>query len=69
MFGGFLLESLSDRIRARARDGAPGLERWVALLGRIEQGLARATGLHLEPRQVVLTAARDLAQTARGGAL
>src|SRR5689334_3335210 len=69
MFGGFLLESLSDRIRARAHDGAPGLERWVALLGRIEQGLARATGLHLEPRQVVLSTARDLARVARSGSL
>lgn len=69
MFGGFLLESLSDRIRARAHDGAAGLERWVALLGRIEQGLARATGLHLEPRQVVLTTARDLSRVARRGGL
>jgi DNA polymerase-3 subunit delta' len=69
MFGTFLIESLSDRIRARAHDGAAGLERWVALLGRIEQGLARASGLHLEPRQVVLTTARDLARVARSGGL
>jgi len=69
MFGGFLLESLSDRIRARAHDGAAGLERWLALLGRIEQGLARATGLNLEPRQVVLTTARDLSRVARSGGL
>jgi len=68
-FGEFLTQSLSDRIRAKAHSGQPGLERWVALLSRIEQGFGRATGLHLEPRQVVLTAARDLAQTARGGAL
>jgi len=69
LFGNFLVESLADRIRARAHAGAPGLERWLALLGRIEQGFARATGLHLEPRQTVLTAARDLSQVARGGAL
>ena len=69
LFGNFLVESLADRIRARAHAGAPGLERWLALLGRIEQAFARATGLHLEPRQTVLTAARDLAQVARGGAL
>jgi DNA polymerase-3 subunit delta' len=69
MFGGFLLESLSDRTRARAHAGAPGLERWVALQGRLEQGFGRAVGLHLEPRQTVLTAARDLAHVARGGAL
>ena len=69
LFGDFLVQSLSDRIRAKAHGGAPGLERWVALLGRIEQSFGRATGLHLEPRQTVLTTARDLAQVARGGAL
>jgi DNA polymerase-3 subunit delta' len=68
-FGDFLVESLSARIRARAHSGAAGLERWVSLRERIEQGFGRATGLHLEPRQAVLTAARDLARTARGGAL
>lgn len=68
-FGGFLTESLADRIRARAhRDGA-GLERWVQLLGRIEQAFGRATALHLEPRQSLLTAARDLSRVARGGPL
>jgi DNA polymerase-3 subunit delta' len=69
VFGNFLMESLSDRIRARARDGGPGLERWVALLGRIQQGFARANGLHLEPRQTVLSMARDMSQVARSGAL
>jgi DNA polymerase-3 subunit delta' len=68
-FGEFLTQSLSERIRAKAHGGAPGLERWVALLSRLEQGFGRATGLHLEPRQVILSAARDLAQTARGGTL
>jgi DNA polymerase-3 subunit delta' len=68
-FGGFLTESLSDRIRARAHDGAAGLDRWVALLGRIEQGFARASNLNLEPRQAVLTTARDMARVARGGSL
>jgi hypothetical protein len=41
----------------------------VLLRERIEQGFGRATGLNLEPRQTILTAARDLARTARGGAL
>jgi DNA polymerase-3 subunit delta' len=68
-FGGFLSASLSERIRAKAHGGAPGLERWVAQLGRIEQSFARASGLHLEPRQMLLTTARDLSRTARGGAL
>ena len=68
-FGDFLVESLSARIRARAHSGAAGLERWVQLRERIQHGFDRATGLHLEPRQTILTAARDLARTARGGAL
>jgi DNA polymerase III subunit delta' len=68
-FGDFLVESLSARIRARAHSGAGGLERWVLLRERIEQSFGRATGLHLEPRQTLLSAARDLSRTARGGAL
>jgi DNA polymerase-3 subunit delta' len=68
-FGSFLTEALADRIRAKAHGGASGLDRWVALLGRLEQGFSRATGLHLEPRQAVLTAARDLSGVARRGAL
>lgn len=68
-FGSFLTEALADRIRARAhRDGA-GLERWVQLLGRIERTFGRAAALHLEPRQSLLTAARDMSQVARGGPL
>ena len=69
LFGEFLTASLADRIRARAHAGAPGMDRWVAVLNRLEQGFARATGLHLEPRQTILTAARDLSHAARGGAI
>ncbi|MBA2588522.1 MAG: DNA polymerase III subunit delta' [Alphaproteobacteria bacterium] len=69
LFGEFLSASLADRIRARAYAGAPGLERWVAALNRLEQGFARAAGLNLEPRQTVLSAARDLFHVARNGAL
>ena len=49
--------------------GAPGLERWVAALSRLEHSFARAGGLHLEPKQTVLSAARDLSYVARNGAL
>ena len=69
MFGNFLTESLADRIRAKAHGGDAGLERWVQLLGRLEQDFGRATGLHLEPRQTVLSAARDFSRVARGGTL
>jgi DNA polymerase-3 subunit delta' len=69
LFGDFLVESLTARIRAKAHSGAPGLERWVALRERIGQGFARSTGLNLEPRQTVLSVARDLSRVARGGAM
>ena len=68
-FGEFLTQSLSDRIRAKARGGGAGLERWVALLGRMEQNFARAAALNLEPRQVILGTARDLSRVARSGGL
>ncbi len=69
LFGEFLSAALADRIRAKAHAGAPGLERWVAALSRLEHGFGRATGLNLEPRQTVLSAARDLSHAARRGAL
>jgi DNA polymerase-3 subunit delta' len=68
-FGNFLAEAMATRIRARAHGGGAGLERWVQLLGRIEQGFGRAAALNLEPRQTVLSTARDMARVARGGAL
>jgi DNA polymerase-3 subunit delta' len=69
-FGEFLAAGLSARIRAKAGAGAPGLERWAALQARIEQGFARAAGLHLEARQTLLSAARDMAGVAgRAGPL
>lgn len=64
MFGDFLTGALAARIRARAQAGAPHLDRWTALLARLTEGFARAEGLHLEPRQAVLSAARDLARIA-----
>jgi DNA polymerase-3 subunit delta' len=64
-FGTFLTEALAARIRVKAQQGTPGLDRWLRLLERLERKFARATGLNLEPRQAVLSAARDLAMTAR----
>ena len=68
-FGEFLAQSLSDRIRAKALGGVAGLDRWVAAHGRIQQSFGRAVALNLEPRQVVLNAARDLSRVARHGGL
>ncbi len=74
LFGGFLVAALARRIRVRAHQGGPGpdrwmLDRWMQAQARIEQQFARASGLNLEPRQTILTAARDLAGVARMGPL
>ena len=63
--GDFLIEALSARIRARAHQGAPHLDRWIMALARLKDAFARAGGLHLEPRQTLLTTARDLSRTVR----
>ncbi len=64
-FGDFLTEGLSARIRARAREPGTHPERWTSLLGRLEDSFARTRGLNLEPRQTLLSAARDMAHVAR----
>lgn len=69
VFGGFLVQALTTRIREHAHRGDRDLGRWLAALTRIEQGLNRAGRLNLEPRQTVLSLARDLSQAARGGTL
>ena len=64
-FSDFLIEALAARIRAKARTQSPHLSRWTALLDRLESGFSRARGLNLEPRQAILSAARDMAATAK----
>ena len=64
-FGDFVTEALAARIRARAHQSAQNLRAWTNLLSRLEENFARARGLNLEPRQTVLSAARELAATSR----
>jgi DNA polymerase-3 subunit delta' len=63
--GDFLVEALTARIRAKARLSGAHLDRWTALLGRIEDNFSRSRGLNLEPRQTILSVARDMAATAK----
>jgi DNA polymerase-3 subunit delta' len=65
LFGDFLGEALVARIRARAGQGAAHLDRWTALLTRLNSLFARSSGLHLEPRQTLLSAGREIGETAR----
>ncbi len=68
-FGSYLRQILAARILARARQNAPGLERWVELRNRIDSGFVRSAALHLEPRQTILSTARSLELATRRGAL
>ncbi|HEY2071654.1 MAG TPA: DNA polymerase III subunit delta' [Rhizomicrobium sp.] len=68
-FGDFLLEILTQRIRARAASGAPDLQRWTSLLEKLRGSFNRTGALHMEPRQTILSAARAISTAARGRAL
>jgi hypothetical protein len=67
-FGQFLSQAISQRIRARAHDG-DGDERAAETWERVNELFARATGLHLEPRQTILASAREIAGAKARGAL
>jgi DNA polymerase III subunit delta' len=71
MFGTFLCDALRERIRVRAREisAGAGIDRWIALWERLEKSFGRTEGLHLEPRQTILSAAQAIGQTGRRGAL
>jgi DNA polymerase III subunit delta' len=68
-FGRFLIEVLTDRIRARALGGTASLDRWTRLLEQLKSSFIRTDALHLEPRQTILSASRAIATAARGRAL
>jgi DNA polymerase-3 subunit delta' len=65
-FGQFLAQALSSRIRARAREG-DGDPRAVRLWESANTLFSRAVGLHMEPKQTVLTAALTIAEARRRG--
>jgi DNA polymerase III subunit delta' len=60
MLGGFLLQALAERIRAQAMSGAPNMNKWVDTLEKLRRSFARTDALHLDPRQTLLSAAREL---------
>jgi DNA polymerase-3 subunit delta' len=65
MLGGFLTQALAERVRARALGGQPQLNRWVGALEKLSKNFARTEGLHLDPRQTLLTAAREMNTASR----
>ena len=64
-FGDFLKQALGDRIRARAHEGAPHLDRWLECLSKLIESFDQTTLLYLDPRQTVLSASRAVSKTAR----
>ncbi|HEX9159916.1 MAG TPA: DNA polymerase III subunit delta' [Rhizomicrobium sp.] len=68
-FGSYVAQGLANRILARARKNAHHLERWAELRSVIQESFVRASALHLEPRQTILSAARATARVARRSAL
>ena len=65
-FGEFLGQAISRRIRERALQNQAD-ERATVLWEQIGALFQRATGLHLDPRQTVLSSARDIADARRRG--
>jgi DNA polymerase-3 subunit delta' len=65
-FGDFLAQALSRRIRSRAAAGE-GNERAVALWERVEELYTRAVGIHMEPRQTLLSSSIAVAAAKRRG--
>jgi DNA polymerase-3 subunit delta' len=64
-FGTFLMEALTHRVRLRAMEGGMGLDRWTALLEKLNRSFLRTGALHLDPRQTILSADNALSDTAR----
>ena len=64
-FGAFLSQALMDRIRARATKNPARLDRWIEAWERLERNFARTAGLHLDPRQTLLSSARTLGDAAQ----
>ncbi|HSC61145.1 MAG TPA: DNA polymerase III subunit delta' [Rhizomicrobium sp.] len=64
-FGRFLIEAMTNRIRARAMEGGAQLDRWTDLLEKLNRSFLRTGALHLDPRQTILSAEKSIADTAR----
>jgi DNA polymerase-3 subunit delta' len=64
-FGAFLSQALMDRIRARATKNPARLDRWIEAWEKLERNFARTAGLHLDPRQTLLSSARTLGDAAQ----
>ena len=61
LFGGFLVQALESRIRARAQaHGATGMRHWIEAWEQVRTNFERASGLHLDPRQTIVSSVRAI---------
>jgi DNA polymerase-3 subunit delta' len=61
LFGDFLIQALEQRVRARAEaHGAAGMRRWIEAWEQVRANFDRATGLHLDPRQTIVSSVRAI---------
>jgi DNA polymerase-3 subunit delta' len=67
-FGEFLAQAISRRIRARAQSGESD-KRAIVLWEEVHALYERATGIHMEPRQTVISSALAVAEARRRGAI
>jgi len=59
-FGTFLVTALEQRIRERAQEGGAGMRPWIEAWEKVRTNFDRATGLHLEPRQTIVSSVRAI---------
>jgi DNA polymerase III subunit delta' len=69
LLGEFLLQALAERIRSKALAGWPQMNKWVEAHERLRRSFARTDALHLDPRQTLLGAARELNAVSRRAGL
>jgi DNA polymerase-3 subunit delta' len=65
-FGDFLIVALEQRILARAhKEGATGMRRWIEAWEQVRANFERGVGLHLEPRQTIVSSVRAVQSLSR----
>ena len=63
--GAFLKQALTDRIRARAHEGAANLDLWLQCFEKLNASFEQTSLLYLDPRQTALSAAGVISSTVR----
>jgi hypothetical protein len=70
MFGGFLIDALEQRILRHAQaQGPSGLRRWLESWELVRANFERADGLHLEPRQTIVSSVHAISNAAKHNAI